>query len=137
MCLHLFPQLSSMSRPSIHRCVSGATRYRKCIEHDLGRNKELILASSNGFLRRNHFRYSSTSSYTTASPLTFDWRDPLRTNDLLTPEELSIAETAEAYCQERLLPRVLGNHTVLRLAYNIQCLVPIIYLYFLHQAYML
>jgi glutaryl-CoA dehydrogenase len=30
------------------------------------------------------------------------------TNNLFTEDELAIAETAEDYCQERLLPRVLG-----------------------------
>ncbi|KAK8236610.1 glutaryl-CoA dehydrogenase-like protein [Phyllosticta capitalensis] len=38
---------------------------------------------------------------------TFDWKDPLGANNLLTEEELAIAETAESYCQERMLPRVL------------------------------
>ncbi|KAF2402256.1 putative glutaryl-CoA dehydrogenase, precursor [Trichodelitschia bisporula] len=37
----------------------------------------------------------------------FDWRDPLGAKHLLTEDEAAIAETAEAYCQERLLPRVL------------------------------
>jgi len=39
----------------------------------------------------------------------FDWKDPLGAHkNLFTEEELDIAETAESYCQERLLPRVLG-----------------------------
>lgn len=46
-------------------------------------------------------RYAST-------PTTFDWKDPLGSNNLYTEEELAIAETAESYCQERMLPRVLG-----------------------------
>ncbi|KAI1171859.1 glutaryl-CoA dehydrogenase [Nemania sp. FL0916] len=37
----------------------------------------------------------------------FDWQDPLASNNLLTYEEKAIAEMAERYCQERLLPRVL------------------------------
>lgn len=44
------------------------------------------------------------------APATFDWRDPLGAKNLYTDEELSIAETAESYCQERMLPRVLGMH---------------------------
>ena len=44
------------------------------------------------------------------APATFDWRDPLGAKNLYTDEELSIAETAESYCQERMLPRVLGPH---------------------------
>ncbi|EMD97289.1 hypothetical protein COCHEDRAFT_1164005 [Bipolaris maydis C5] len=41
------------------------------------------------------------------APVTFDWQDPLKANDLLTEEEQAISETAESYCQERMLPRVL------------------------------
>ncbi|KAI5863912.1 putative glutaryl-CoA dehydrogenase [Durotheca rogersii] len=37
----------------------------------------------------------------------FNWEDPLASNSLLTEDELAISETAERYCQERLLPRVL------------------------------
>ncbi|KAK2057147.1 glutaryl-CoA dehydrogenase [Colletotrichum caudatum] len=37
----------------------------------------------------------------------FDWEDPLNSKNLLTEEELAISETAERYCQERMLPRVL------------------------------
>lgn len=39
----------------------------------------------------------------------FDWEDSLSVKNALTPEELDIQETARAYCQERLLPRVLGK----------------------------
>jgi len=37
----------------------------------------------------------------------FNWEDPLGSKNLLTEEELAISETAERYCQEQLLPRVL------------------------------
>jgi hypothetical protein len=43
------------------------------------------------------------------TPAPFDWKDPLGSNNLYTEEELAIAETAESYCQERMLPRVLGT----------------------------
>ena len=43
------------------------------------------------------------------APVSFDWQDPLKANDLLTEEEQAISETAESYCQERMLPRVLGT----------------------------
>ncbi|KAI0009614.1 putative glutaryl-CoA dehydrogenase [Xylariaceae sp. FL0662B] len=46
-------------------------------------------------------------SYAAASGPLFDWEDPLASKSLLTEEELAISETAERYCQERLLPRVL------------------------------
>lgn len=44
-----------------------------------------------------------------STPQPFNWEDPLDYKSLLTEEELAIQETAEAYCQERMLPRVLGN----------------------------
>lgn len=37
----------------------------------------------------------------------FDWEDALRLDDLLTPEEVMIRDTARAYAQERLLPRIV------------------------------
>jgi glutaryl-CoA dehydrogenase len=49
-----------------------------------------------------------TRGLATAAPSIFDWQDPLRWQTLLTDEELAISETAEAYCQEKLQPRVLG-----------------------------
>lgn len=44
---------------------------------------------------------------THGTPQPFDWQDPLNVKSLLTEEEIAISETAEAYCQERMLPRVL------------------------------
>ncbi|KAF1984456.1 acyl-CoA dehydrogenase NM domain-like protein [Aulographum hederae CBS 113979] len=44
------------------------------------------------------------------APATFDWKDPLQASNLFTDEEMSIAETAESYCQERMLPRVLDAY---------------------------
>lgn len=44
-----------------------------------------------------------------ASSSTFDWEDPLAAKELYTDEELAIQDTARQYCQERLLPRVLGE----------------------------
>ena len=38
----------------------------------------------------------------------FDWQDPLGASNLFTEEEQAISDTAEQYCQERMLPRVLG-----------------------------
>lgn len=40
---------------------------------------------------------------------TFNWEDPLVASELYTEEELAIQDTARQYCQERLLPRVLGR----------------------------
>ena len=38
---------------------------------------------------------------------TFNWQDPLDAASLWTDEERQISEAAHAYCQERMLPRVL------------------------------
>jgi len=43
------------------------------------------------------------------APVAFDWKDPLGAHNLYTEEETAIAEVAEEYCQERMLPRVLGT----------------------------
>ncbi|KAI1139224.1 acyl-CoA dehydrogenase NM domain-like protein [Hypoxylon sp. FL0543] len=52
-------------------------------------------------------RWQPLRSYASAPKSPFDWRDPLGSKNLLTEDELAISETAERYCQERLLPRVL------------------------------
>ncbi|KAI8939083.1 hypothetical protein NX059_004922 [Plenodomus lindquistii] len=44
------------------------------------------------------------------TPVAFDWQDPLNASSLFTEEELAISETAESYCQERMLPRVLDAY---------------------------
>ncbi|KAI4767125.1 glutaryl-CoA dehydrogenase-like protein, partial [Aureobasidium sp. EXF-8845] len=44
------------------------------------------------------------------TPSAFDWKDPLGSSNMFTEEELAIAETAESYCQERMLPRVLDAY---------------------------
>jgi glutaryl-CoA dehydrogenase len=38
---------------------------------------------------------------------TFNWADPLKFEDLLTEDERAIRDTAHAYCQDKLQPRVL------------------------------
>jgi glutaryl-CoA dehydrogenase len=40
----------------------------------------------------------------------FDWKDPLHFDDLLTVEETMVRDTARAYAQERLMPRILMAH---------------------------
>lgn len=64
-------------------------------------------------------RTSITARRCASSNVSFDWKDPLGSNNNFTEEELAIAETAESYSQEQLLPRVLGmlacNHTSLSL----------------------
>jgi len=40
----------------------------------------------------------------------FQWEDPLLLEDQLTEEERMVRDTARAYCQEKLMPRVLEAH---------------------------
>lgn len=54
------------------------------------------------------FAASATGRRYASTPAAFDWKDPLNAAVNFTEEELAIAETAESYCQERMLPRVLG-----------------------------
>src|ERR1700740_3058783 len=42
-----------------------------------------------------------------AKPAEFDWADPLFFEDELGEEDRLVRDSARAYCQERLLPRVL------------------------------
>jgi len=43
----------------------------------------------------------------TTTEARFDWSDPLLLDRQLTPDERMVRETARAYCQDRLAPRVL------------------------------
>lgn len=52
----------------------------------------------------------SVRSYASSAAATkYQWTDPLGSQNLLTEEELAVSETAESYCQEQLMPRVLGK----------------------------
>ncbi|KAL2057651.1 hypothetical protein ABVK25_002035 [Lepraria finkii] len=44
------------------------------------------------------------------APVAFNWEDPLDSASLFTEEESAIQETANSYCQERMLPRVLDAY---------------------------
>jgi glutaryl-CoA dehydrogenase len=44
-----------------------------------------------------------------ASSAVFNWEDPLAAAELYTEEELAIQDTARQYCQDKLMPRVLGT----------------------------
>lgn len=50
-------------------------------------------------------RAASTASTAPA----FSWQDPLVSKALLTEDEIAISESAERYCQEQLLPRVIRS----------------------------
>ncbi|MEL6951969.1 MAG: acyl-CoA dehydrogenase [Pseudomonadota bacterium] len=53
------------------------------------------------------FPPAATPEQARAKPAPFDWSDPFRLSTLLTEEERMIGETAEAFCQDKLAPRVL------------------------------
>lgn len=63
-------------------------------------------------------RPMATRSYATANKTAFDWEDPLGSKNLLTEEELAIGETAERYCQERMMPRVLRTFILVQSIFN-------------------
>jgi glutaryl-CoA dehydrogenase len=44
-----------------------------------------------------------------AESASFVWHDPLRLDDQLTPEELLIRDSAHAYCQSSLMPRIVRS----------------------------
>ena len=58
------------------------------------------------------------------TPVAFDWKDPLGAHNLYTEEETAIAEVAEEYCQERMLPRVLGKRDAIHTLSEITQLTP-------------
>lgn len=51
-----------------------------------------------------------------STPSKYQWNDPLASNNLLTEEELAVSESAESYCQEQLVPRILGKFSYTRIA---------------------
>lgn len=75
------------------------TALRAASRHLQSTNRSPILAQGLGLGSRKSVR-----GYATA----FNWEDPLAASELYTQEELAIQDTARQYCQERLLPRVLG-----------------------------
>ncbi|KAH7341214.1 glutaryl-CoA dehydrogenase mitochondrial precursor [Pyrenochaeta sp. MPI-SDFR-AT-0127] len=63
-----------------------------------------ITCASRGLYRRSfHCRGLSSN-------VSFDWEDPLSSHTIFTEQEIDIQETARAYCQERLLPRILDAY---------------------------
>jgi glutaryl-CoA dehydrogenase len=53
------------------------------------------------------FTKSSISFKTQKNDNVFDWQDPLLLETLLTPDEIAIRDQARAFCQEKLMPRVM------------------------------
>lgn len=50
---------------------------------------------------------ANTPEIARSKPVSFVWDDAFLLNEQLTEEERMIADTAESYCQEKLMPRVL------------------------------
>lgn len=89
----LFPAKSSPSSS-----ISSTNRFKMYRQLARGTTRQLCCTS----------RPVAIRGYAThGTPQSFDWQDPLNAKSLFTEEELAISETAEAYCQERMLPRVL------------------------------
>ncbi|HEY1856345.1 acyl-CoA dehydrogenase [Acidocella sp.] len=55
----------------------------------------------------DHAAGTETAIRTKGKLAAFDWTDPLLLDGLLTEEERAIRDTAHAFCQEKLFPRVL------------------------------
>ncbi|KAI9772023.1 MAG: hypothetical protein M1840_001311 [Geoglossum simile] len=60
-------------------------------------------------LQRSSRKLGLSRWYSSANSA-FNWEDPLASSTLFTEEELAVRATANAYCQERLLPRVLDAY---------------------------
>jgi len=52
-------------------------------------------------------RREKSSKPKTGGKAVFDWQDPLRFDDLLSEDERLVRDTARAYAQDKLMPRVL------------------------------
>lgn len=52
-------------------------------------------------------KVSKNSQTKKVKKINFSWQDPLLLDSLLTAEERMVRETAQQYCQEKLMPRIL------------------------------
>ena len=84
-----------------------------------------MIRSISRFGLKSHYKSTSCPKFEARvirsyahAPATFNWEDPLASTDLFTEDELAIQETAKAYCQERMLPRVLGSCLLLVSSFN-------------------
>ena len=50
---------------------------------------------------------SNTPLIARSKPANFNWEDPFLLEDQLTEEERMIRDTAKAYCQDKLMPRII------------------------------
>lgn len=78
------------------------TVLRAASRHLQSVNRRPVLAR--GLLASRNAPSPAVRGFATA----FNWEDPLAASELYTQEELAIQDTARQYCQDRLMPRVLG-----------------------------
>src|SRR4029077_17511184 len=60
-------------------------------------------------LRQQPYRIAQTMNAPPAKPI-FAWEDPLLLEEQLTEEERMVRNSARAYAQDKLMPRVLQAH---------------------------
>ncbi|KAI1339810.1 glutaryl-CoA dehydrogenase [Xylariaceae sp. FL0016] len=94
-----------MFRPAIRRL--GRPQSSQFAPLKLARQKRT--SAPNAFTVAAGRSFASSATAAGSGPV-FDWQDPLNSKALLTEDEVAIAETAERYCQEQLLPRVLDAY---------------------------
>ncbi|XP_062891650.1 glutaryl-CoA dehydrogenase, mitochondrial-like isoform X1 [Mobula hypostoma] len=58
-------------------------------------------------LREKNERFEETKTSKSAAGVQFDWRDALNLEGQLTEEEILIRDSFRAYCQTKLMPRIL------------------------------
>ena len=78
-------------------------------------NRSLLCAASRHLQSASHVHKAPAASLNApvrSFATAFNWEDPLAASELYTEEELAIQDTARQYCQERLLPRVLGMRSL-------------------------
>ena len=80
----------------------------ECAAHNMLRNTSRLLTASNSARILLRPQIATVQHRLLHAPVIFNWEDPLGSSNLFTEDELAISETARSYCQERMLPRVLG-----------------------------
>ena len=56
---------------------------------------------------REYIMSTNTPHIARSKPANFNWEDPFLLEDQLTEEERMIRDTAKAYCQDKLIPRII------------------------------
>lgn len=112
LILFTYRKLQHLGTPlTSSHLISSRPSFELCIHHCLHASK--MTSSACRTLRRSSLLQSiplrSFQCRRLKSTVAFDWEDPLASKSLFSEEETGIQETARAYCQEKLLPRILGK----------------------------